>query len=134
MDRIESDLLSAEVDAGLDVVDHIAVGPDDLLDGVHDVIESVLLAVEDEVYAHDLASVHQSLDVVLEPENRRSLGGLVNPDALEDTGAIVHGMGEDMDLRIRPIDEFSIQPYLLCLVHCVHLGICLKSIKVRSVP
>ena len=118
---VEADLLSAQEDAGLDVVDGIAVGADGVLDGVAEVLFGVGLSVELEVDAHDPAAVHEPLDVVLEPEDGHPLGGVVDPDAFEDPGPVVHRMREDVDLRIGPVDELSVKPDLFRLVHVKHL-------------
>ena len=75
------------------------------------------LAVDLGFDSHDLASVHESLDVVLEPEHGWSLGCLVNPDSLEHTSTVVEGMTEDMDLCIFPVNDVSIEPNLLCFLH-----------------
>ena len=118
---VESDLLSAEEEAGLDVVDGVAVGPDRVLDGLHDLDKPVLLALDDSLDAHDPASVDESLSVLLEPEDGESLGGVVDPDPLEHAGSVVHGVGEDMDLGVLPVDELAVKPDLLGLIHWIHL-------------
>ena len=92
-----------------------------ILDGVADVVETVGLALELEVDPHDLAAVHHPLDVVLEPEDGHALGGVVDPDSLEDTRTVVECVCEDMDLRILPVDELAVQPDLFRLVHRITL-------------
>lgn len=117
MDGVQADFLSAEEDAGLDIVDCRSVGPDGVLDRLEDVLLGVGLAVEDEVESHHLASVDKPPDVVLEPEHGRPLGSLIDPDSLEDAGAVIERMGENVDLGVLPVDKLSVEPNLLCLIH-----------------
>ena len=42
-------------------------------------------------------------------------GGLVAADALEDAGAVVEGVREDVYLRLVPIDKLAVHPDLVDL-------------------
>ena len=72
---------------------------------------------EDEIDSHELATVHEPPDVILEPEDCRSLGCVVDTDTFEDSGTVVECVGEDVNLRILPLDQFSVEPNKLCLIH-----------------
>ena len=50
--------------------------------------------------------------MVGEPEHGRSLRRLVGADALEHAGAVVQRVGEDVDLRLVPVDEVPVHPDL----------------------
>jgi energy-converting hydrogenase A subunit M len=60
----------------------------------------------------DLGGVDEALQVLVEAKDCRSLLGLVAADALEDRGAVVHDVGEDVDLGVLVGDEVSVVPDL----------------------
>ena len=102
-DRIQADLLTAEEDARFDIVD-VTVRADGFLDCSHDAVVAVLFAAENQIDAHDLASVDEPTGVILQAEDGRTAGGLINPDALEDASSIVQRMCQDMNLCILPVN------------------------------
>ena len=114
-DGIESDLLSAEEDAGLDIID-LLVGPDSLFDCFGDALLIVLLSAELHLEAEEFATVDEPADVVLEPEDCGTLGGLVDPDSLEHSGSVVEGVGQNMDPCLIPVDKFAVEPNLLAFL------------------
>jgi len=85
--------------------------------GLDDILSCHELAVDLGLDSHDLASVHESLDVVLEPEHCGPLGGAVDPDTLEDTGTVIERVAEDVHLGVLPVDDVPVEPNLLCFVH-----------------
>ena len=57
-------------------------------------------------------AAEQALDVLGQAEHGRALRGLVGADALEHAGAVVQRVGEDVDLRLVPVDELAVHPDL----------------------
>ena len=53
--------------------------------------------------------------MLLEAEDGRALGRLVAADALEDAGAVVQRVGEDVDLGLGPGHELAVHPDLVDL-------------------
>ena len=62
--------------------------------------------------AIDLAGVVQALHVVVETEDRRSRGGLVEADPLEDARAVVDDVAHDVERGVFPRDEAAVAPDL----------------------
>ena len=61
-----------------------------------------------------LAGVEQAAGVVIEPEDRRPVVFRdVAADTLEETGAVVQRVREDVNLRVREVDELAVHPDLL---------------------
>ena len=108
--RVEPHLAVAQVDDGPDVALGQPVDPHRRLGGLDD-----LLGREGDVDEEDLGRVEQPGDVVGQPEHGRAGIGRVGPDALEDSAAVVEGVGEDMDAGVVPVDQLSIHPDLLGL-------------------
>jgi len=48
--------------------------------------------------------------VLLQPEDGRSLLGLVAAEPLKDGGAVVNNVGQDVDLGVLVGDELSVEP------------------------
>ena len=69
-----------------------------------------LLAGVRQVDLHDLRGVEQALGVVVQPEDSRSGRSVVGAHALEDTYAVVQGVGQDVHLRLAPGNEFAVKP------------------------
>ncbi len=59
----------------------------------------------------------QAIEVLAMAEHRRALVGLVAADALEDPGAVVQPVAQDMDLGVVPSDELAIHPDPFRLFH-----------------
>src|SRR5690606_13359095 len=59
----------------------------------------------------------QALQVVAEPEHRRTLIRRVRPDALEHRGPVVQRVREHMDLGVRPVHQLTVHPDLLGYLH-----------------
>ena len=55
--------------------------------------------------------------MVGQAEDGRALGGVVGPDALEDAGAVVQRVGEDVDPGVVPVDEHAVHPNLVHLLN-----------------
>ena len=70
-----------------------------------------------QVHVQHLGGVLETLQVILEAEDRRALLGLVAADALEDTGSVVEPVGADVNLRVGPVDEVAVHPDLVGLLH-----------------
>ncbi|MNC93641.1 hypothetical protein D3C83_103140 [compost metagenome] len=49
--------------------------------------------------------------MLLQPEDGRTALGVVAADAFEKTRAVMHGVGEHMDLRVGKIDEPAVHPH-----------------------
>ena len=60
-----------------------------------------------------LARALEALHVLGEAEDRGTVGGLVAADALEDAGAVVEGVRQDVYLRLVPVDELAVHPDLV---------------------
>ena len=56
--------------------------------------------------SEELGRIEQPLAVVGEPEDLAVVGAL----ALEYRRGIMHGVGQDVNLRLAPIDEFAVEP------------------------
>ena len=72
-----------------------------------------------EVHEEHLGGVLETLEVILQPEDGRALLGLVAADPLEDAGPVVEPVTADVDPRVRPVDELSVHPDLVGLLHRV---------------
>ena len=59
----------------------------------------------------------QALEMVAMAKHGRALLGLVAADALEDPGAVVQPVGENMDLGVLPSDELAVHPDPFRLFH-----------------
>ena len=55
--------------------------------------------------------------VIVETEYGGALRGLVGADPFEDTRAVVERVGEEVDVRVVPVDELAVHPYLGCRFH-----------------
>ena len=53
--------------------------------------------------------------MVGEPEDRRTRGARVTPDPLEHPDSVVERVVQNVDLRIREVDEGAVHPDLLAL-------------------
>jgi hypothetical protein len=53
----------------------------------------------------------ETFHVLLKPEDRRSSGGLIAAYPLEDSQAVMKGMGEYVNLGLGPVYKLSIHPY-----------------------
>ena len=58
----------------------------------------------------ELGRAQQPVDVLGVAEHRRPELGVVAADALEDAGAVVQAVRQDVDLRVLPGDEVSVHP------------------------
>ena len=81
-------------------------------------------------HLHDVAGIEQAPDMLLQAED----GGaavltMVGPDALEDSQAVMQGMGQDVNLGLIPGNEFAVQPDELRLLH--HLSYPPESILLK---
>ncbi len=65
----------------------------------------------------ELSRLGEPLEVVGVPEDRRAALGLVAAHALEDAGAVVQGVAEDVDFGVLPGHELAVMPDQLCLLH-----------------
>src|SRR3989344_4675288 len=61
--------------------------------------------------------VNESLHVLPEVEDGRTLFCFVHADALESPGAVMERVREHMYLCIRPRNEFSVPPNVFCCLH-----------------
>jgi hypothetical protein len=83
-----------------------------VLVGAHD----LLLSLRDDfpavgnLHHVDVSRVEQALGVIAEPEDRRSLDGLVGAHALEHREAVVQGVGKDVSRRGTPRHELAVVP------------------------
>jgi len=105
---VEAHLAVAQVDQRADIAGVDVVDPDGLLGGLDD-----LLHGERRLDHQHLGRLQEAADVVGQPEDGRSGGGGVGPDALEDSGAVVERVGEDVDLGVVPVDELAVHPNLV---------------------
>ncbi len=69
----------------------------------------------------ELGRAQQALDVLGVAEHRRAELGVVAAHALEDAGAVVQAVRQDVDLGVLPGDEFSVHPDEVGGLH-VHLA------------
>ncbi|CAB4816632.1 unannotated protein [freshwater metagenome] len=81
---------------------------DDVLCGLDQLIDAIW-----HVHAQDLRRVVQALDVFGKPEYRRTLWGFIRANSFEDAHSVMKGVGENVDLRVVPIDERSVHPDLV---------------------
>ena len=58
-----------------------------------------------------------SLKMLPLAEDGRPVGGLVGPDPLEHTGAVMQAVREYVDLRVLPVDELAVHPDEVRLLH-----------------
>ena len=86
--------------AGLEPVllDEVAAGGGELVEGVGD------------VHPVDATGDGESLQVGVEAEDGGAARGVVAANALEDGGAVLHGVREDVDVGIVPANEFAVAP------------------------
>jgi hypothetical protein len=56
-------------------------------------------------------------EVVVQAEDRRAALGIVGADALEDRGAVVQAVRQDVHARVRPVDQLAVHPDLLGFLH-----------------
>ncbi len=75
-----------------------------------------LVLREGDLHAQDLGAVEEPLGVLLQAEDRRALGRLVGPHALERAAAIVQRVGEHVDLGVAPIHHLAVHPDLAVTV------------------
>jgi hypothetical protein len=84
-----------------------------------------LFLAERHLHAQDLGAVEQALGVLVKAEDGRTVDGVVGANALEGAAAVVHGVGQDMDLGIAPIDHLAVHPDFAVAVghrgNCAHL-------------
>src|SRR5205823_4105192 len=72
-----------------------------------------LIDGERNLHPINLGAVEEAAGVIIEPENGRALvGGVVAADAFEETGAVVNGVGQHVNLRVREVNEPSVHPDL----------------------
>ena len=80
-------------------------------DGVLRGLDELLHRVGD-LHADDLGAAEEPLDVVGEPEHRRTLRSLVRTDPLEHPGAVVERVRQHVDAGVLPVDEIAVHPDL----------------------
>ena len=110
-ERVDPQVLVAAVDERTQIARLEIVDRDDVEAHLPDLVARVR-----QLHAIDACGVHEALDVVVESEDGGAALGVVRADALEHTGAVVHHMGQDVDLRVVPRDPLPIHPDL------VHFG------------
>ena len=74
---------------------------DEIVNGVRD------------IHQKDLCRPLHPLEVIAQTEHGGALGCLVTTNALEDAGAVMKGMGEDVDGCVLPIDKLAVHPDLV---------------------
>src|SRR5579864_3196718 len=110
-ERVHSHGAEAAVDQRPDVARLEAVAADRVHDGVADLRDG-----ERQVHAIDLGGERQPVQVLRQPEDGgdalpgRRVHGVVAADALEDPGAIMQRMGQDMDRGLLEIDQLAVLP------------------------
>src|SRR5262249_18349708 len=62
------------------------------------------------VHPIDLARVEQTLEMVLESEDRRTARSAVAANSLERGRTILHGMGQDVHRGVSPANELAVAP------------------------
>ena len=65
------------------------------------------------LHAIDFCGVDEALHVLAQTEDRRTLFGLVAPDAFEDCGAIAYDVRKDVKFGVVPVDPLSVVPDFL---------------------
>ena len=92
-------------------IQHIAkeVGGADKLKG-----KKISLVYHDSPYGREPIP---ALQVLAKTEDCGALRGLVRPDALEDTRAVMEPVNTDVNGRVRPVDELAVHPDLRGLLH-----------------
>ena len=70
----------------------------------------------------ELGRLREPLEVLAVAEDRRAALGLVAADALEDAGAVVEPVAQNVDLGVFPSHELAVHPDPLGLFH-----VCLRS-------
>ena len=71
-------------------------------------------------HAKNFCALEKTLDVFGEAEHCRTFGGFICANAFEDTGAVMQGVGENVNLGFVPIDEFAIHPDFRCWYESRH--------------
>ena len=110
--RVEAHLAVSAEGERADVAAAQPVPADQLLGGLADLLEGV---VERQVV--ELSRLGESVQVVLMAEDRRADFGVVAADSLEDAGAVVQAVSEDVHIRLVPGDELAVLPDQLGLLH-----------------
>src|SRR4029079_2601884 len=93
-----------------DVARGQSVRPDDVLHALADGVDR-----ERDLEVIELRGAVEAAQVLVHVPHGGTAGGLVRPDALEYTGAVVQGVGEHVDLGIGPVHELTVHPDLLDL-------------------
>ena len=111
--REQAHLAVAAEEERADVAGVEAVAPDQLVRRRPQLVE-----LERHRQVVQLRRLLQPREVVLMAEDRGPGGlGVVGPDALEDAGAVVEAVAEDVDLGVVPCDELTVHPDRLGLPH-----------------
>ena len=69
-----------------------------------------LFFAKGDVHAQDFGAVKEALGVLLQAEDGSAFVGFVGAQAFKSATAVVHGVGEDVDFGIAPIDELAVHP------------------------
>ena len=78
----------------------------------HDVtlhIHDFLLAKRN-VHAQNLRAVEQTLGMLFQTKDCRSVDGVVSANALKSAATVMQSVCEDVDLGVAPLDHFSVHP------------------------
>ena len=62
------------------------------------------------IHPVDLGGIHQALNVLLQTEDAGTLGGIVGADPFKHRGAVMQGVGHDVNLRLVPLNQFTVKP------------------------
>ena len=111
-ERVDAELAVAAVGQRPDVTGLEAVGRDHLVRGLAQLLDAVR-----QLHEVDLAGALEAPQVVHQAEDGRAAIGGVGANALEDAGAVVHRVAEDVHLGVCPGHELAVHPDLLGLVH-----------------
>ncbi len=110
--RIDAEGVESSVDQGANVAGIELVG----LDRLQDRLPDLLLGVRD-LHAIDLGRVEQTVDVSVKAEHRGASLCRIGPYALKHAGAVVQDVRRDVDLRLIPRGQLTIEPDRRALLH-----------------
>ena len=125
-ERIDAERAVAAIDERPDVAGLEAVRAHDLERRLAELLERVR-----DRHAVDLRGPEEPVEMVVEPEDRRSAGRVVATFTLEDAGAVVKGVREDGDLRVREIHQLPVHPDLLDVLEA-HGALRRRSVGILS--
>src|SRR4051794_13412963 len=110
--RIQTHLAVAAEGKRADIAPARPVAADQLLGRLADLLEVVLQG-----QVVELGRLREPVQVVLVAEDRRADLRVVAADSLEDAGAVVQPVREDVHVRLVPGDELAVLPDELSLLH-----------------